>query len=135
MAEGTDNSETRPVGVLHSLRRLVRTLAATVHNRCELLFVELQEEGIRFVGCLLLAGSILLFSGLALIIGMFTVLLAVGEEHRLMAAMIMTSVLLAAAVGSALWLVSKLKNWSAFAGTRAELRKDREWLQSNNSES
>jgi uncharacterized membrane protein YqjE len=134
MGDESDHSEGQRGGVLSSVKRLVGTIAATVHNRIELLVVELQEEGVRLVGTLLLAGAVVLFSGLALIVGMFTILLAVSEEHRLTAAIVMTLVLLAAAAGSALWLSTRLKNWSAFSGTRAELRKDREWLQSNPSE-
>jgi len=133
MAEQSDNPEGRS-GVFDSVKRLARTIAATVHNRVELLVVELQEEGVRLVGILLLVGALILFSGLSLIMAMFTVLFAVSEEHRLAAAIIMTLSMLAGAVGSALWLASRLKNWSAFSGTRAELRKDREWLRSNHSE-
>jgi len=134
MAGEPDNPEGQPAGVFGSVKRLGRTIASTVHNRVELLVLELQEEGIRLVGTLLLAGSVLLFSGLGIIIGMFTILFAVSEEHRMTAAIIMTLALLAGAVGSALWLAARLKNWSAFSGTRNELRRDREWLQSNNSE-
>ena len=130
----SDNSQARSGGVFNSLRRMVRTIAATLHNRVELLVVELQEEGIRFIGALLLVGFTLLLSGLALIMGMFTILLAAGEEHRLLAACIMTVMLLTGAVGSGLWLSVRLRNWSAFPGTRQELRKDREWLQSNTTE-
>lgn len=134
MAEDADNQSGHTGSVLDSVKRLVRTLAATVHNRVELLVVEIQEEGARFIGALLLAGVVMLFSGLALIMGMFTVLLAVGEEQRVLAAALMTGALLAGAVGAALWLAVRLKNWSAFPGTREELRKDRECLQSNTTE-
>lgn len=126
-----DNKSGGAGGILDSVKRLGGTIAATVHSRAELFVIELQEEGVRFVGALLLAGFIMLLSGLALIMGMFAVLLSVGEEHRLLAAVIMTATLLAGAAGAAVWLMSKLKRWSAFSATRAELRKDREWLQSS----
>jgi len=134
MAEDTDSQPGQPSGILNSLRRMVHTVAATAQNRFELFVVELQEEGIRFVGALLLAGFTVLLSGLALIMGMFTVLLAVSEENRLLAGIIMTSLLVVGALGSALWLATRLKDWSAFSATRTELRKDREWLQSNTTE-
>ena len=134
MVEESDSAEGREVGVFGSVKRMARTIAGTVHNRVELLVLEMQEEGIRLVGTLLLVGAVVLFSGLGLIMGMFTILLAVGEENRFTAAIIMTAALLVGAGGSALWLKTRLKNWSAFSGTRAELRKDREWLQSNNTE-
>ena len=132
MSEQPETDAQTP-GLIETIKRMGRTVLATVHNRAELLALEFQEEGIRLVGALLLAGSILLFSGLALIMGMFTVVLAVDSEHRVMAALVMTVILMCMAVGTALWLWSRLKNWSAFAGTRAELRKDKEWLQSNRS--
>jgi len=133
MSEDADNQSPTP-SLMDSIKRLARTASATVQNRVELFTLELQEEGIRAVGALLLTGFILLFSGLALIMGMFTVLLAVSEEHRLLAATLMTLALLIAAAGSGWWLWTKLNNWSAFSGTRAELRKDREWLQSKHPE-
>lgn len=126
-------SEAQQPGLIDTVKRLARTLAATVHNRVELLTLEFQEEGIRLVGALLLAGFTVLFSGLGLIMSMFTILLVVAPEQRGTAALIMTLVLLALAVAAAFWLWTRLKNWSAFAGTRAELRKDKEWLQSHRS--
>lgn len=130
MPDFQDNESASP-GLLDSARRMVRTVAATLHNRVELLVLELQEESVRFLGFLLLAGVTFLFGGLALMMGIVTVLLAVDAEHRIMAAMLMTLALALAAVGSALALRSKLKTWSAFSGTRAELHKDRKWLQSD----
>jgi len=134
MSEDADNQPGRLGGIFNSVKRLIRTAAATLHNRVELFAIELQEEGIRFVGALLLVGLTLLLSGLTLIMGMFTVLLAVSEEHRLLAGIIMTLLLLASALGCGLWLNARLRHWSAFPATRAELRKDREWLQSNTTE-
>lgn len=134
MSEESDNSQNRPGSVLDSLKRVIGAFASTIHNRIELLIVELQEEGIRFVGALLLVGFTMLLSGLALIMGMFTVLFAVSEENRLAAAIIMTAALFLGAVSCAITLATRLKTWSAFSGTRAELRKDREWLQSNTTE-
>ena len=129
MSDDTDKAPAH--SVVDSIKRLVRTATATVQNRVELFVLELQEEGTRFVGVLLLAGTVLLFCGLALIMGMFTVLLSIDEQHRPVVALLMTLCLLAGAgiTGMVLW--SKLKNWSAFNDTRAELHKDREWLQSN----
>jgi uncharacterized membrane protein YqjE len=129
-----DSPDNPPPGVTASAKRFVRTLVATVHNRIELLVVELQEEGIRFVSVLLLAGAIGIFSLLTLVMLTFTVLFAVGEEHRLAAALIITGVYLLGAAGAAWALVVRLKNWSAFSATRAELRKDRTWLQGDHSD-
>jgi uncharacterized membrane protein YqjE len=129
MSDDADNPPGR--GVLDSLRSLARTTVATVHNRVELFVLEFQEEGTRFVGVLLLAGTVLMFCGLAMIMGMFTVLVSIDEQRRPLVALIMTLFLLGGAGMAATWLWVKLKSWSAFSGTRSELHKDREWLQSN----
>ena len=132
MSRDADNQSPAP-GLIDSIKRVARTAGATVQNRMELFTLELQEEGIRAVGALLLSGVILLFSGLALIMGMFTILLAVAPEHRVLAGSIMTLILIATAAVAAFWLRKRLKTWSAFTSTRAELHKDKEWLQSNRS--
>jgi len=124
-----------PAGLLDSVKRMARTAAAIVHNRVELLAVEIQEEGARFVGLLLLVGAVIVCSGLGLIMVTVTILCAVSDEHRVMAALIIAVTCLLGAVASAIGLHYRLKNWSAFSGTRDELRKDREWLQPNDPKS
>lgn len=124
-----------PPSVIASAVRLLRTVAATVHNRAELLALEVQEEGIKLVGLLLLVGVVIGFGLLSFIMLTFTILFAVGEEHRLLAAIIMTLVYLGVTGAAAWYLQARLKNWSAFPATRAELRKDREWLEEKHSES
>jgi uncharacterized membrane protein YqjE len=129
MSDDTDN-QVEAHGMLESIKRLARTAAATFQNRIELFVLELQEEGARFIGVLLLAGIVLLFCGLALIMGMFSVLLFIDEQHRPWAALIMAIIMLVGAGIAAVRLCSRLQNWSAFSDTRTELQKDREWLQS-----
>ncbi|HEU5068846.1 MAG TPA: phage holin family protein [Verrucomicrobiae bacterium] len=132
MANTPDDS---PPGVIASAAKLLRTVAAIVQNRAELLALELQEEGMKLAGLLLLVGLVIGFGLLSLIMLTFTILFAVGEEHRLAAAIIMTLLYLGV-TGAAVWyLQARLKNWTAFPATRAELRKDREWLEEKHSES
>jgi uncharacterized membrane protein YqjE len=118
-------------GLMASLKRLLRTIAATVRNRVELIAVELQEERLRLVDVLLLAAVVVVSGLLTLIMLTFTVLLLVGEEHRLAAAAIITGVYLLVTLGVFWRLRTKLKNWQAFSATRAELRKDCAWLDSD----
>lgn len=134
MSQEPDNPTPAPPGLVTSVKRLARTIVAVVHNRVELLVVELQEEGIRFAGVLLLAGAVVVLGLLALVMVTFTVLFAVGEEHRLTAAMIIAGVYFLGAVAAGWCLQSRLKNWSAFSATRAELRKDRTWLEEDHSD-
>lgn len=132
MASTPDDS---PPGVIASAVNLLRTVAAVVHNRAELLALELQEEGIKLAALLLLVGVVVGFGLLTFIMLTFTILFAVGEEHRLAAAIIMTLVYFGATGTVAWYLQARLKNWSAFPATRAELKKDREWLEEKHSES
>jgi uncharacterized membrane protein YqjE len=124
-----------PPGVIASAAKLLRTVAAMVQNRAELLALELQEEGIKLAGLLLLVGVVIGFGLLSLIMVTFTILFAVGEEHRLAAAIIMSLLYLGVTGATAWYLQARLKNWSAFPATRAELKKDREWLEEKHSES
>jgi len=116
-----------------SVKRLVRDFVAVVHNRAELLVVELREERLKLFGALLLAAAAVVLGLLTLVLLTFTVVLAAGEEHRVIAAAIATALYLLA-TALALWrLRVKLKKWSAFSATRAELRKDRAWLEGKDS--
>ena len=132
MTDKPDN--TRP-GVIVSIKRLLRNSVAIVHNRIELFAVELQEERARFLGVLLLAAIIAVLALLTLVMLTFTILLAVGEGNRFLAAVIITAVYFVATVAGVLALRARLKNWSMFSATRDELRKDREWLESKDSRS
>ena len=115
-------------------KRLLRLIAAVVNNRIELLAVELQEEGSRLVGALVLAAVVVVFCLLTLVMLTFTIVLAAGEEHRLAAAVGTTLVYLAAALTASWRLRVKLKNWSPFSATLNELRKDRAWLEGKETE-
>ena len=122
-------------GLMASAKRLLRTAAATVRNRVELLAVELQEERLRLVDALLLAAVIVVFGLLTLVLLTFTILLLAGERHRLAVAAAITVLYLLVTLGAFWRLRMKLKNWAAFSATRAELRKDCAWLESKDSNS
>lgn len=131
----TDKADNPRPGVIVSIKRLLRNSVAIVHNRIELFAVELQEERARFLGVLLLAAIITVLALLTLVMLTFTILLAVGEGNRFLAAVIITIVYFVATVTGGLALRARLKNWSMFAATRDELRKDRAWLESKDSKS
>ncbi len=116
-------------GLFSSLRKFPGLLVAVLRNRIELFSVEWQEERLRLFGNLLLGGAILICSLLALGMLTLTILIAAGEQHRLLAAIIITVVYAAAAVTAAVALRHRLRNWSPFNATRSELRKDCEWLE------
>lgn len=123
-----ENDHATP-GLMASVRRLLRSIVAGAQNRFELLALELEEERGRLVGALLLAAAIIVFALLTLVMLTFTIVYAVDPEHRLTAAAVVSAVYLLATLTVAWRLRVKLKNWSAFSATRAELQKDREWLE------
>jgi uncharacterized membrane protein YqjE len=124
----SDESQPAPPGLSGSVRRLLATLLATVRNRVDLLAVELREEYERLLGALLLAAGVVVCALLTLVLLTFSILLAVGEEHRPAAAALITAVYLVATVSLSWRLRARLKNWSPFSATRAELQKDQACL-------
>jgi uncharacterized membrane protein YqjE len=119
----------REPGLFASLRRLLRTVLAIGHNRLELLLVEAQEERIRFFELLLLAGLVLGLALLSLALITFTIAalcLRMGRFDLLggviLLCLIATGVLF-------LRLRARLKHWTPFSATLAELKKDKQCLE------
>ena len=125
MSEERDNAAP---GLLASAERLLRRLAAVVHNRVELLVVEAQETQLRLFSLLLFTAAIVVCGLMTQAMLALAIVLAVGQEHRVAAAAVIAGLYLLATVVFYWRLRIKLRNWSAFSATQAELRKDREWL-------
>ncbi len=118
------------VGLFASLRRLAGTTAAIVLVRLELLGTELEQEKLRVVGALWLAGAALLMLWLALVLFAGFVVLLLWDEYRLQAVGGL-AILFAGAGG---WLLHRARRQltppagGAFALSLAELRRDRDSL-------
>ncbi len=113
-----------------SLRSLLAHLLELLQVRLELLTTELSGELKRAALVLLYAFIALVFGALSLLLLAVTVVIALWNEHRLLAAAIVTGVFLAI-TATALWqLVRRLRGQpKLLAGTLDELRRDREALQ------
>jgi uncharacterized membrane protein YqjE len=127
----TENTETNGAGP--GLGRLVQRLAVTglgaLHNRAELLSVELEEEKGRLLE-MVLAGVGLLFlvmMGLVMLTG--TIVYLFPEGYRIYAFAGFTILYLGGAVGAFLKLKRVLKE-KPFAETLRQVQKDAEWLES-----
>lgn len=110
-------------------RRAVRLVLALGRNRVELLGVEAREESLFLLRLVFTAAAAFLFLALAVVVGTFTVIYAVGPEHRLTALLGATG--LFALVGIVLVLVARARVRKArlpFSQTVEELRKDEECL-------
>lgn len=116
-------------GLFKSLSGFAGTLVTVAHTRLQLLTTELQEEVQRAAQLLVWAFVALFAAMLALFLGALTVIFVFWETHRLLAALVMTGVLLAIAVAAALVLRAKIKAKPPMLDdTLAELAKDRDQL-------
>ena len=123
----TDPQPTRDDGLIGSLRRFGRALAATLGTRLEILSTELAEERFALVKLAMVALTILFCLQVGLMFAVLFFVLAMGPEHRLAAIGIAALAMLLGAGGGVLWLRSWLKGRGPmFAATVAELKKDRD---------
>lgn len=114
-------------GLFQSLSSFVGTLVTLAHTRLQLFTTELQEEVQRAAQLLVWAFIALFAAMLALFLGALTVIFVFWDTHRLLAALLMTAVLIAIAVAAALVLRAKIKvKPPMLDNTLAELAKDRD---------
>lgn len=123
------DSEATSPGLVATLRRLLDSVFGALHNRAELLVVELEEEKERTVELALLVLAVLFFGimgGLALTAG---IILILPESLRAYAAFGFAVLYAIGGAWAAGGLRSRLKNRpNPFASTLDEVKKDREWL-------
>lgn len=116
-------------GLFQSLQNFVATVVAVAHTRLQLFTTELQEEVQRAAQLLVWAFVALFAAMMALFLGALTVIFVFWDTHRLLAALVMTGVLLAVAAAAALVLRAKIKSKPPMLDdTLAELAKDRDLL-------
>ncbi len=118
-------------GVLGSLRRLLDSGLSIGQNRLELLAVELQEEKLRLVQIFILVSAVVAFALMSLTMLSLTLVVIFWESSRL-AVLGGLSLLYLLATAAAWRVLSKrLGRQSApFSGSIAEMKKDKEWLDS-----
>lgn len=116
-------------GIFESARKLGRTGVAVLQNRLELFAVELEEQKVRLVRVLVLAGAAIFLGNTALLAVSATIVVAAGKQARL-GVLIGLSIVYA---GAALWAVLALRKElrsapPPFEESVTELKKDSEWL-------
>ncbi len=117
-------------GLLVALPRLAATILAVFQNRLELLVVELQEERIRLFNALLLIAVIVVLGLFTLAMAAVAAGLIVWDKFGVVGLWAMSGLGFLCTLLAYWWLRARLKNWPLLAGTLAELRKDRECLES-----
>ena len=116
-------------GLFASTKGLLATGVTLLHNRLELLGVELAEERVRLVSLLAYGGAAFLCiaAGLIFLAIFLTVLL--WENNRLLALGVFSALFLGAGIASLMLALSLARSGSKlFSASLAELRSDRETL-------
>jgi uncharacterized membrane protein YqjE len=126
-AEDAIHVEDLPPKLIPSLRALFSTGTALLHTRLALAGVELEEEMQRLIGAIALALIAVVAVLLALIVGTFTIVVAVPPEYRVLTMIAITVLYLVLAVVLLMRIKSVFKmRPPIFAATLAELEKDKE---------
>ena len=116
-------------GLFASTRGLLGTGVTLLHNRLELLGVEVAEERVRLVSMLAYGGAafLCLAAGLIFLAIFLTVLL--WENNRLLALGVFSALFLGAGIASVAFAMSLARAGSKlFSASLAELRSDRDAL-------
>lgn len=129
MSTDADEKESLHSGLFNSIKAAASTLLAIIETRVELLSTELEEERIRLTSMLMWSFAALFCAALGIIFATMLFVVALWDEHRLLAVGIPATVFLLAAVIAALVVASKAQaRPKLFAASVAELSKDREQL-------
>jgi uncharacterized membrane protein YqjE len=124
-----DDERPRPAGLMDSAKRMLATVIALVHTRLELFTTEIEEE-IQRAASILLWGLVALFFGsLTVLMIAFTVIIIFWEDHRILAAVLVTATFLVMTLIFGLLARSRLKAKTRFmAASIDELKRDRDSL-------
>lgn len=116
-------------GVGRLVQRLTSSTVGALHNRLELLLVELQEEKGRLIEAVLVGVGLLFAVLLFLVTLTATVIFLFPEEYRIYALGGFTGLYLAGLITGALILKGLFKH-KPFAESIRQVKKDAEWIES-----
>jgi uncharacterized membrane protein YqjE len=119
-------SDGRPdAGLFASLQRMLATLLSLAQTRLELVSVEIEEQLERAASVLLWSIAAVFFATQAVLLLALTIVIACWDEHRLLAASLVTVSFVLAAGAAVLVVRHKLHTRPRLlAATAAELRRD-----------
>lgn len=117
-------------GLLDSVKALLSTLVGIAHTRLELLSVDLQEELGRVAVLLLWGALALFFAFLGIVFLGLVIVIAMWDDHRLLASGLLAGLFLALAIVAGVVVSARLSaKPRAFDATLGELAKDRDHLE------
>jgi uncharacterized membrane protein YqjE len=119
-------------GVFASLQRLLKTVIAIAHNRLELFLVEAQEQRWRFFNVLLLAGIVLILALMTLLTVTITIVAVCLEADRFDLVVALVLLYLVMTILAFWRLHNRLRKWTPFSATLAEIKKDKACLDEQN---
>ena len=128
---GPESDEERPrsASLMDSAKRMLATVIALVSTRLELFTTEIEEEIQRAASILMWALVALFFGSLTVLMVAFTVIIIFWDDHRILAAVLVTASFLLATLVFGLLARSRLKAKSRFmAASIEELKRDRDAL-------
>lgn len=112
-------------GLFASLSRMLATLIALVQTRLELIGVEIEEQIEHAAAVLLWSIAAIFFASLTVLLLALTIVIAFWDEHRLLAASLVTASFAATALIAGLVARHRLRNRPRFLGaTIGELGRD-----------
>ena len=112
-------------GLFASLQRMLATLLTLAHTRLELVTIELEEALQRAAAVLLWSIAAIFFASLTVLLLTFTIVVAFWDEHRLLAATLVTAAFALAALAAVLSVRRRLHTRPGlFGATVAELKLD-----------
>jgi uncharacterized membrane protein YqjE len=122
-----------PAGVITAARELLDGVLGSVHDRLELLAIEVQEEKFRLIQSFLWLGAAFFVGMLALLFLSLTIVYCCQGPARLVALVALTAAYLLAAAGL---IVGARRHFAreprAFDATLEEISRDRECIRPNN---
>jgi uncharacterized membrane protein YqjE len=125
------DDQSRPRGVLESLRKIGDNSVALLQNRLELFGLELQEHKERLVKVLLLAVGLLFLGNMAALVVTVTIVVLAGPEARKPVLIVLSLLYLLATCVAFFALRKELRGCPPpLSDTVSELKKDRDWLSS-----
>jgi uncharacterized membrane protein YqjE len=128
--DATETPGGRTAGLFGSVRQMLATAVALAHTRVELFTTEIEAEIQRAVALLIWAFVALFFAGLTVLMLALTIVIAVWDEHRLLAAGLMTLVFVVVVVVAGLVVRAKVARRPHLLGsTIEELKRDRAALE------
>lgn len=112
-------------GLFDSLRRMLATLIALVQTRLELATVELEEQLAHAASVLLWSITAVFFGSLTVLLLALTIVIAFWDQHRLLAAGLVTAAFAATAAVAVLVVRHRVRTRPRFlASTVDELARD-----------